>query len=68
MYCEKCGSLELKIGDVVKLKSGGPNMTVQILNGNNISCSYFTGSTEHGNYCLQSVNIASDKCLELVKD
>ncbi len=66
MACSECGSIEFKIGDVVRLKSGGPKMVVQAINSNTVSCQYFTGSVDMGNYCIQTVNIGSEKCLELV--
>ncbi|MFA5849925.1 MAG: DUF2158 domain-containing protein [Bacteroidales bacterium] len=32
---------EFKVGDTVKLKSGGPIMTINEINGNEISCQWF---------------------------
>ena len=31
------------VGDVVKLKSGGPEMTVDVVNGSDIRCTWFDG-------------------------
>ena len=36
----------VKVGDVVQLKSGGPKMTVQTVEPNHIYCVWFAG-TEH---------------------
>jgi uncharacterized protein YodC (DUF2158 family) len=68
MSCENCTCDGLKIGDVVKLKSGGPKMVVQAVSSSNVSCQYFTGSVDVGNVCFNTANIGSEKCLELVKD
>jgi len=36
--------VEYKIGDKVKLKSGGPTMTVSEINFSDVSCQWFDGS------------------------
>jgi len=42
---EGCDMTEFKIGDVVQLLSGGPNMTVCMVNGDEVSCRWFNGKT-----------------------
>lgn len=34
---------ELKVGDLVKLKSSGPTMTIQSIGNNNAHCAWFVG-------------------------
>lgn len=56
-------AINFAIGDIVKLKSGGPEMTVQTLPhppGKYYSCQWFAGKK------LESGNFPSDS-LELVK-
>jgi uncharacterized protein YodC (DUF2158 family) len=40
--------MDLKVGDVVKLKSGGPEMTIQELDAVNgmVDCIWFDGKTQ----------------------
>jgi uncharacterized protein YodC (DUF2158 family) len=40
---------EFKVGDVVRLRSGGPDMTVNESNGVEVFCSYFVGGDYHSN-------------------
>ena len=37
---------ELKVGDIVQLKSGGPKMTIQGINKESVECSWFVNK-EH---------------------
>lgn len=42
---------ELKLGDVVELKAGGPSMTVYQINGNDVGCKWFDGNElKHGGF------------------
>ncbi|WP_041432342.1 YodC family protein [Thiobacillus denitrificans] len=36
---------ELKVGDVVKLRSGGTRMTVEHIDGDQVACTWFEGKT-----------------------
>jgi uncharacterized protein YodC (DUF2158 family) len=36
---------EFKAGDVVRLKSGGPRMTLYFISGANVTCKYFNKVT-----------------------
>ena len=36
--------MPFKVGDVVKLKSGGPEMTVEVIADNTVSCIWFDKS------------------------
>lgn len=40
---------DFKIGDIVELKSGGPKMTVSVINDeeNTIGCTWFKDQTSH---------------------
>lgn len=38
--------MELQIGDVVKLKSGGPWMTVYKIEGDDVSCIWFPNDND----------------------
>lgn len=39
--------MAFKIGDVVKLKSGGPHMTVYHIEKDKISCFWISGDNKH---------------------
>ena len=39
-------TVELEVGDIVSLNSGGPDMTVSGIVDDNISCSYFSYGDE----------------------
>jgi uncharacterized protein YodC (DUF2158 family) len=39
--------MEFKPGDVVQLKSGGPPMTIQAINGDSATCVWFEKTKEH---------------------
>ena len=38
---------DFNVGDVVKLKSGGPNMTVENASGSRIMCNWFEAGIVH---------------------
>lgn len=38
-----------KVGDVVRLKSGGPKMTVSHIKDGNVWCTWFVGETDPKN-------------------
>lgn len=43
--------MELKVGSVVRLKSGGPRMTVEAVEDGEVHCEWFTVAMEHpGNH------------------
>jgi uncharacterized protein YodC (DUF2158 family) len=47
-----------KVGDIVKLKSGGPEMTVQLVDPTlkSIRCSWFAGKKlEHGSFVPEAI-------------
>ena len=47
---------DFKVGDVVQLKSGGPKMTVNRVDGDEISCEWFEGRQEpHGHVFKKEV-------------
>jgi uncharacterized protein YodC (DUF2158 family) len=39
-------TVEFEVGDVVSLNSGGPDMTVGSIDGDNVSCTYFSYADE----------------------
>ena len=43
---------EFKIGDVVKLKSGGPNMTVEVIGEQGVYCAWFDKSEKKEHFQL----------------
>lgn len=43
-----CGTCDLEVGDVVCLKSGGPDMTVGILGDHLVFCCWFTEDECYG--------------------
>ena len=52
--------MEIKIGDVVRLKSGGPRMTVEDLSGEYASCVWFENSRAlRGEFRLQLLEPAA---------
>ena len=58
----------LKVGDIVKLKSGGPMMTVNKHAGEgDVWCLWFDYSGEHSKYPIATVNsgIFSTSCLDV---
>ena len=40
---------ELQVGDVVQLKSGGTRMTVEAINGDDVTCVWFEGKKAQRN-------------------
>ena len=50
-----------KSGDVVRLNSGGPDMTIKSISGHQVSCVYFHGGD------FTSVEFASYRVLTKVK-
>jgi uncharacterized protein YodC (DUF2158 family) len=53
-------TLDLKVGDVVRLKSGGPEMTVESIGGL-IACMWFArGHAKHGFFDLDMLEPAAD--------
>ena len=55
---------EFKTGDIVQLKSGGPNMTVgqdDLIGGKYVRCQWFSGrKLESGDFTAQSLVRAKD--------
>ncbi len=49
--------MSLKIGDIVQLKSGGPNMTVVVITSKtNVFCSWFAGAKhERANFNVDAL-------------
>ncbi|EPL9570914.1 YodC family protein [Providencia rettgeri] len=58
-------SNEFKSGDIVRLKSGGPNMTIKVFSqtqGNSYICQWFAGKKlEQGFFKADSIELASPK-------
>jgi len=53
-------TLKLEVGDVVRLKSGGPAMTVETVGGL-ISCAWFAGGhAKRGFFDLDMLELAPD--------
>lgn len=51
---------QLKTGDIVQLKSGGPKMTVRDVEQTRVYCQWFAGSKlESGGFPVDSVEPAS---------
>ncbi|MCW5519407.1 DUF2158 domain-containing protein [Aureitalea sp. L0-47] len=49
---------ELKVGDVVVLKAGGPSMTIYQINGNDVGCKWFDGNElKHGGFVTQELEL-----------
>lgn len=46
---------EFKVGDTVKLKSGGPAMTINKIDGNEISCQWFDNKEIKGATFIKEV-------------
>jgi uncharacterized protein YodC (DUF2158 family) len=40
----------LQVGDVVQLKSGGPQMTIDEISGDQAHCVWFVGDDQRGNW------------------
>lgn len=50
--------MDLKVGDVVILKSGGPPMTVNCIHEQNVDCVWFmSGELKNGTFDKESVKI-----------
>lgn len=54
---------ELKIGDVVVLKSGSPDMTIQAFgNNNNVKCMWFAeNDVKQEVFSIESLELADDE-------
>jgi uncharacterized protein YodC (DUF2158 family) len=54
-------TLNLEVGDVVRLRSGGPKMTVDAIGGL-IACAWFTGGghAKRGFFELEMLELASE--------
>lgn len=51
--------MNIKAGDIVVLKSGGPNMTVKWVDGSECYCEWFDGKKAMGNsFTLVSLKLA----------
>ena len=49
---------ELKVGDVVVLKAGGPSMTIYQINGNDVGCKWFDGNElKYGGFVTQELEL-----------
>lgn len=47
---------DLKAGDVVVLKSGGPHLTISAMNGQNVRCQWFDGKElKQGDFIITSL-------------
>jgi uncharacterized protein YodC (DUF2158 family) len=57
---KNAATLDLKVGDVVRLKSGGPKMTVESIGGL-IACMWFArGHAKHGFFDLDMLELTAD--------
>jgi len=57
---------EIKVGDIVKLKSGGPNMTVTSNVGGLYQCQHFIFDTISNNWCIgQPIEVAGEALVML---
>jgi uncharacterized protein YodC (DUF2158 family) len=45
---------DFEVGDIVRLKSGGPNMTVENASGTKIECAWFLNDILHKGFCDQA--------------
>ena len=53
--------MKFKTGNIVKLKSGGPEMTVRSVGGSLVICQWFAGKKlSMGNFELDSLILATD--------
>jgi uncharacterized protein YodC (DUF2158 family) len=52
----------LAVGDIVQLKSGGPNMTVAVLTGTSVRCKWFAGAKlEDGHFDMEMLQAPEPK-------
>lgn len=53
---------ELKPGDVVRLKSGSPGMTVEAVSGRSVSCAWFVdGALRNGSFDVDALMMNEQK-------
>ncbi len=53
--------MAFKAGDIVKLKSGGPEMTVQSFGGSTVVCQWFAGKKlSLGRFCPDSLILVTE--------
>ncbi len=49
-------NIEFNVGDIVKLKSGGPDMTIQVVSDTNLKCQWFAGKKlDDGRFPIESI-------------
>lgn len=69
-HCSICFTMEIKIGDIVALKSGGPYMTVDYIIGHNLpenSGVYYRPGIQKGNIICSWTNRAGKVCGSLYR-